>query len=160
MYTEIQGDLYLGSALGAFFWGVMFGLFVWPIPRSLYAGWIRVLSAERYGMRVPIDRPDGASSERFIGHFPRGLDLYLPGECGVAELHTSFVVDAEQNYSVRGLSQQPTRVKRFLESIDLSYAPSRPAPLETALAMEDRVYMGNGEQESVVEFLLLPKEEL
>ena len=160
MYTQIQGDLYLGAALGAFFWGISFGLFVWPIPKSLYAGWVRVLSAERYGLRVPIDRPDGASSERFIGHFPRGLDLYLPGECGVAELHTSFVVDADHNYSVRGLSQQPTRVKRFLESIDLSYAPSRPAPLETALSMEDRIYMGNGEQESVVEFLLLPKEEL
>jgi hypothetical protein len=160
MYDWFQGDLYLGSALGAFIWGITFGLFVWTIPRSLYAGWIRVLSAERYGLRVPIDRPDGVASERFVGHFPRGLDLYLPGECGVAELHTSFVVDTDQRYSVRGLSQQPTLVKRFLEAIDLSYAPSRPAPLETVLSMEDRIFMGNGEQESVVEFLMLPKEEL
>jgi len=160
MYDWFQGDLYLGSALGAFLWGTTFGLFVWTIPKNLYAGWIRVLSAERYGLRVPIDRPDGVPSERFVGHFPRGLDLYLPGECGVAELHTSFVVDADQRYSVRGLSQQPTLVKRFLEAIDLSYAATRPAPLETVLSMEDRVYMGNGEQESVLEFLMLPKEEL
>jgi hypothetical protein len=160
MYDWFQGDLYLGSALGAFVWGITFGLFVWTIPNNLYAGWIRVLSSERYGLRIPIDRPDGVPSERFVGHFPRGLDLYLPGECGVAELHTSFVVDEQQRYSVRGLSQQPTLVKRFLEAIDLSYAPSRPAPLETVLSMEDRIYMGNGQSESVVEFLMLPKEEL
>ena len=76
----------------------------------------------------------------------------------MAELHASFVVDDAQNYAVRGLSVQPTVVKRFLERIDLRYDPRRPAPLETDLKMEDRILIGPN-QETVVEFLMLPKEE-
>jgi hypothetical protein len=152
-------DLYLSAALGCFTWGLLHGLLVWPIPSSLYAGWVRVLSNNRYAWRVPVDHENGTPSERFIGHFPRGLDVYLPVEDGVAELHTSFVVDADHHYSVRGLSQQPTLVKRLLERIDLRYDPRRPAPLETPLHMEDRILMGPPGRVSEVEFLLLPKEE-
>jgi hypothetical protein len=68
------------------------------------------------------------------------------------------VVSSDQAYSVRGLSVQPTVVKRFLEKIDLRYDVRRPAPLETGLKMEDRVLMGPN-SETQLEFLLLPKEE-
>lgn len=157
-YEALQGDLYVAAAVGPFVWGLVHGLLVWPIPDDLYAGWVRVLSAERYGLRIPVPRVDGSPAERFLGHFPRGLDLYLPAEQGVAELHTSFVVDGAHRYAVRGLSVQTTLVKRFLERIDLRYDPRRPAPLETSLNSEDRILLGpNGESE--VEFLMLPKEE-
>lgn len=155
---RIAGDLYLASAFGAVVWGTFHGLLVWPIPDDLYVGWVRVLSSERYGLRIPVPHPDGSPSERFLGHFPRGLDLYLPVEQGVAELHTSFIVDADGHYAVRGLSVQPTEVKRFLERIDLRYDPRRPAPLETRLHMEDRIFLGENRQ-TVIEFIMLPKEE-
>jgi len=93
-----------------------------------------------------------------VGHFPRGLDLYLPADQAVAELHISFIVDGNSRYAVRGLSIQPTQVKRFLERVDLRYDPRRPAPLETELKMEDRILLGPG-GETVVEFIMLPKEE-
>ena len=44
------------------------------------------------------------------------------------------------------------------QRIDLRYDPRRPAPLETELSMEDRILVG-GDGQTVVEFLLLPKEE-
>jgi hypothetical protein len=157
-YSALAGDLYLGPALGAFTWGLMHGLLVWAIPDDMYAGWIRVLSPERYGLRIPVPHRDGTPSERFLGHFPRGLDLYLPAENGVAELHVSFVVNDRHQYAVRGLSVQPTVVKRFLARVDLHYDPHRPAPLETDLQMEDRVLIGVN-QATEVEFLMLPKEE-
>ena len=156
--SRIAGDLYLASALGPFVWGFFYGSLVWPIPDDLYVGWVRVLSAERYGQRIPVPHPDGSPSERFVGHFPRGLDLYLPAEQGVAELHVSFVVDERSRYAVRGLSVEPTLVRRFLERVDLRYDRRRPAPLETQLAMEDRVLIGP-KQDTVVEFIMLPKEE-
>lgn len=156
-YDAIEGDLYVSSAAAAFVFGAVHGLLVWAIPDDLYAGWIRVLSYERYGLRIPVPHTDGSPAERFVGHFPRGLDLYLPADRGVAELHASFV-KVEDRYTVRGLSIRPTIVKRWLERIDLRYDPRRPAPLETTLGSEDRVLMGdNGETE--VEFLMLPKEE-
>lgn len=158
-YDNIFGDLYMAAALASFLFGLVHGLLVWPIPSDLYTGWVRILSVERYGLRIPLDHVDGSHSERFIGHFPRGLDLYLPVENGVAELHTSFVVDRKRRYAVRGLSVKPTIVKRMLERIDLRYDPRRPAPLETELSMEDRIIMGEGEDVSEIEFLLLPKEE-
>jgi len=156
--NRIAGDLYLASAMGPLVWGFLYGLLVWPLPDDLYVGWVRVLSSERYGLRIPIPHPDGSPSERFLGHFPRGLDLYLPAEQGVAELHTSFIVDEHSRYAVRGLTVQPTEVKRFLERIDLRYDPRRPAPLETRLRMEDRIFLGEDRQ-TVVEFIMLPKEE-
>ena len=79
-------------------------------------------------------------------------------EQGVAELHLSVVVDERYRYAVRGLSVQPTLVRRFLERIDLRYDPMRPAPLETQLSMEDRVVLGEAGA-SELEFILLPKEE-
>jgi len=157
-YSVLAGNLYLGAALGAATWGLMHGLLVWAIPDDMYAGWVRVLSSERFGLRIPVPHHDGSPAERFVGHFPRGLDLYLPAEKGVAELHVSFVVDDSHHYAVRGLSVQPTMVKRFLARIDLHYDPTRPAPLETDLQMEDRVIIG-ADQETEVEFLMLPKEE-
>ncbi|MBW1878092.1 MAG: hypothetical protein JRI25_17630 [Deltaproteobacteria bacterium] len=153
------GDLYLAMGIGVFVWGLLHGALVWGIPNELYAGWVRVLSNYRHGYRIPIDKVEGGLSERFIGHFPRGLDLFLPVEQGVAELHTSFVVDDKHNYALRGLSQQPTGVKRFLERIDLRYDPTRPAPLEIELNSEDRIVMGDNANETEVEFILLPKEE-
>jgi hypothetical protein len=156
-YGSLQGDLYIASALAAATFGGVHGLLVWPIPEDLYAGWIRVLSYERYGLRIPVPHSDGSPAERFVGHFPRGLDLYLPAERGVAELHVSFVLTNDR-YTVRGLSVQPILVKRLLERIDLRYDPRRPAPLETALGMEDRILLGpDGETE--IEFLMLPREE-
>lgn len=156
---QILGNLYLASAAACFVWGLLHGLFVWEIPSDLYAGWVRVLSDNRFPLRVPIDHIEGGASERFLGHFPRGLDAYLPVDDGVAELHVSFVVDDEHHYAVRGLSQQPTMVLRLMESLDLRYDPRRPAPLETSLQMEDRIVMGAGATQTEVEFLLLPKEE-
>ncbi len=157
-YGEIAGDLYLSSGLAALTFGGLFGLLAWPIPDDMYAGWIRVLTAERYGLRIPVPHADGTPAERFVGHFPRGLDLYLPADRGVAELHTSFVINPLGRYAVRGLTIHPTIVTRPLERIDLRYDPRRPAPLETGLRMEDKVLMGES-GETMVEFLMLPKEE-
>ncbi|MBA2321880.1 MAG: hypothetical protein H0V89_12090 [Deltaproteobacteria bacterium] len=156
-YSDLAGNLYLGAALGAVAWGLLHGLLCWGVPDDLYAGWIRVLSHDRYGVRIPLDSQSG-TVERFVGHFPRGLDLYLPVERGVAELHASFLADEHQRYSVRGLSVSPTVTRRFLERIDLRYDPRRPAPFETELEMEDRVQLGE-KSEASVEFLLLPREE-
>ncbi|MBN2798494.1 MAG: hypothetical protein JXX28_05040 [Deltaproteobacteria bacterium] len=155
----ISQDLYLAPALGLVVWGFLHGALTWGIPPELYAGWIRVLSPFRYGHRIPVDRPDGTGAERFVGHFPRGLDMHMPAQNGVAELHASFVVDDTRHYTVRGLSVQPTTVKRLMEQVKIHYNPLSPAPLETALSMEDRVIMSDGANEVVLEFILLPKEE-
>lgn len=152
-------DMYLASALGFGTWGFTYGLLAWGVPADLYAGWIRVLSSHRYGHRIPIDTPEGGPVERVAGHYPRGLDLWVGAEHGMAELHASFVVDRDGGYAVRGLSQQPMRVKRSLEAIDLSYDPISPVPLETDLRMEDRIYIGPDGNHTIVEFILLPKEE-
>jgi len=152
-------NLYWGMAFGMMAWGAMFGLLVWGVPPELYAGWIRVITAPRGAHRIPIDSAEGKASERFLGSFSRGMDLHMPAEKGVAELHVSFVTDGKQNYSVRGLSQYPLLVKRPLERVDLRYDPRRPAPLETDLQPEDRIILGTGAQSTTVEFLLLPKEE-
>lgn len=153
------GDLYLASGFAAFGWGTTHGLLVWGIPRSLYAGWIRVLSEHRFAHRIPVDKPDGSGAERFIGHFPRGMDVFLPADHGVAELHISALVDGEQTYRVRGLSQYPTLLRRPLVRIDLRYDPSRPAPLETELHSGDVLRLSDGTGVTEVEFVLLPREE-
>ncbi len=160
--SNFQGltDLYLSGAALGLVWGFLFGFITWPIPDELYAGWIRVLSAGRFGRRIPVDHPEGGAKERFVGHFPRGLDLFLPVEQGVAEMHVSVAVDGKGRYSARGLSLAPTRVKRFLERVDLRYDPRRPAPLETALSSGDRIVLGEGAQQAELEFIMLPKEEM
>ena len=169
-------DLFFASGAAALCWGGAFGLLAWGIPTSLYAGWLRVLSTSRYGRRIPIDAPisagtpaasaDGESApaashgtERFVGHFPRGLDLWLDAGEGVQEIHLSIAVDANQRYSARGLSQYPVRVKRFLESVDLRYDPRRAAPLETRLQSGDRITLGDGQNSCELEFVMLPREE-
>jgi hypothetical protein len=158
-FLGMPPDMYIAGAWGIFLWGLAHGLLVWGIPRDLYAAWVRVLSPHRFGHRIPIDRLDGKASERFLGHYPRGLDMYLPADKGVAELHVSFVSDGEQNYALRGLSQVHLQVKRPLEAIDLRYDPRRPAPLEAELEPEDRIFLGSGAAQTELEFVLLPKEE-
>ena len=152
-------DLYFASAGAAFVWGGLFGALAWGVPDGLYAGWVRVLSGSRFNERVPVDALGGGARERFVGHFPRGLDLWLPAEEGIQELHVSVAVDAEQRYAARGLSLHPTIVKRPLERIDVRYDPRRPAPLETRLRSGDRILVGDGNQQVELEFLLLPREE-
>lgn len=152
-------DLYLAGAGGALVFGGTFGLLAWGVPDNLYAGWVRVVSETRHGRRIPVDGKDGGARERYVGHFPRGLDLFLPAEEGVMELHVSFLVDRNQRYRMRGLTLQPTLVRRFLERIDLRYDARRPAPLETKLSSGDRVVLGPPNNPTVVEFLMLPREE-
>ena len=156
---NLFSDLYVAGAALGLVWGFCYGLFTWPIPDELYAGWVRVKTANRFGRRIPIDALDGSPKERFVGHFPRGLDLFLPAEDGVQEMHVSFAVGKGQRYKVRGLSLAPTTVFRFLERIDLRYDPRRSAPLETELSSGDRVVIGDGAQKAEVEFLMLPREE-
>ena len=78
---------------------------------------------------------------------------------GVLELHVSVMVNAKQEYRARGLTLAPTTVRRFLERVDLRYDPKRPAPLETELSSGDRILCGPPDNPSVLEFLMLPKEE-
>jgi hypothetical protein len=155
----VRGDLYLASAGAAASFGAVFGLGAWGIPDRLYAGWLRVVTDHRHGRRIPIDGEPEKSRERFVGYYPRGLDLYLPEADGVRELHISVLVNPKQEYRVRGLTLEPTQVQRFLERIDLRYDPRRSAPLETRLQSGDRIRMGKGKDTSVVEFLMLPREE-
>lgn len=157
---SIFGDLYLSSGLSALAMGLTFGLLGWGIPDELYAGWLRVLSPTRFGYRIPVDAMDRSPKERFVGHFPRGLDMWLPVDDGVLELHLSVYVDAKQRYRARGLTLKSTVVRRFLERIDIRYDPRRPAPLETRLSSGDRVTLGDEKVASTtVEFLMLPREE-
>lgn len=159
MNQALHRDLYLGGAAMGVAWGFVFGLLAWPIPDSLYAGWVRVLVGGRHGRRIPVDAKDGSARERFVGHFPRGLDLFMPLDEGVLELHVSVTVDGQQRYRARGLTLQPTLVRRFLEKVDLRYDPRRPAPLETKLSSGDRLLLGQGDQSSELEFIMLPREE-
>lgn len=152
-------DLYYASAYGAMALGLAFGLLAWGIPDALYAGWLRVVTDTRHARRIPVDGLDARGRERFIGHFPVGLDLFLPSEEGVAELHVSVMVNARQRYRARGLTLAPTVVRRFLERVDLRYDPKRSAPLETELSSGDRILCGPPENPTIVEFLMLPKEE-
>ena len=160
-YTEIirGNDLFLASGLMSLTWGGVYGLLAWGIPDRLYAGWVRILSPTRFARRIPIDAPDGTPKERFIGRWVRGLDLWVPHQEGAQELHISVAVDSKQRYAARGLSLYPTRILRFLEKIDLRYDPRRPAPLKTRLYSGDRIEIGDGESQCVVEFIMLPREE-
>jgi hypothetical protein len=154
-----QQDLFYAGALGALAFGLVFGLFTWGVTDDLYAGWLRVLTTTRHGRRIPLDATDGTPRERFVGHFPRGLDLFLPAEDNVLEMHISVLVNKKQEYRARGLTLAPTVVRRFLERIDLRYDPARPAPLETKLSSGDRISMGPADNPTVVEFIMLPREE-
>ena len=136
--------------------GFFFGLGSWTIPTSLYAGWIRVLSNYRFGHRVPIDGGDGLAKERFIGHYPNGLDLFLPVDQGVQELHISVFLNDQGEYILRGLGQERIQVKRSLEWVQLHYDPKLPAPYESNLSSGDRIQIGT---DAEIEFVILPREE-
>lgn len=155
----VDTDLYRAGAVLGLSFGFAYGFMAWGIPDRYYAGWVRVLRGGRYGRRIPVDAPDGKPRERFVGHFPRGLDMFLPVEEQVLELHVSVAVDDKQNYKLRGLTLAPTLVRRFLEKLDLRYDPRRPAPLETKLSSGDRVLLGQGAQHAEIEFIMLPREE-
>ncbi|MED5371443.1 MAG: hypothetical protein VX899_10545 [Myxococcota bacterium] len=162
--NSVLHDLYLAGAFGAMAMGGTFGLLAWGIPESFYAGWLRVLTPFRFGHRIPVDALSGGAKERFIGSYPRGLDLrlgpYVDANVGaVRKLHVSVVYDGKEAYRLRGLSQSPSRLRRLLESLDLRYDPRRPAPLETRLHSGDLIELGEGQEGAVVEFILLPKEE-
>ena len=153
---DLGYHLFWAGAASSFVFGLLFGMCAWAIPDGLYAGWLRVLSRNRFGHRVPIDAKKDEARERFVGHYPNGLDLFLPEEDGVMELHLSVFVDNEQTYIVRGLSQGKSRLRRFLEWVKLHYDPRRPAPFEGELRSGDRIQFGNSAE---VEFLMLPREE-
>ena len=74
-------------------------------------------------------------------------------------MSTARAVDRRQRYWLRGLSLQPTLLRRFLERIDLRYDRTRPAPLETRLTSGDRIEIGDGARNAEIEFLMLPREE-
>lgn len=155
----VSDDLYLASAVGSCTLGFCFGLFAWGVPDELYAGWLRIVTETRHGRRIPIDTHGEHVRERFVGHFPRGLDLFLPATEGVMELHTSVLVTKDRVYKARGLTLQPTAVRRFLERLDLRYDSRRPVPLETKLASGDRIVLGPPGNQTVLEFIMLPREE-
>jgi hypothetical protein len=145
------GDRFLASALGAWLLGVTLGALLLSIPESFFVGWMRVRRGARPGWRVFLDPDDPARSERFIGHFTRGMDVHMPPTDGSAELHVSFVAKDDGDWTVRGLSQQRVGLARPLERIELAYDPSLPAPLETPLRNGDVVRIGElGEVEFVV----------
>jgi len=87
------------------------------------------------------------------------MDLFMPADDGVLELHVSVAVDVEQRYWLRGLSLHPTLLRRFLERVDLHYDSTRPAPLETRLLSGDRIEIGDGQRSAELEFIMLPREE-
>jgi len=155
----IGKDLFLASALGATAFGFTFGLFTWGVPEELYTGWLRVLTVTRHARRIPVNASDGQPRERFVGHFPRGLDLFLPATDAVMELHVSVLLNRRGEFRARGLTLQPTTVRRFLERVDLSYDRTRAAPLDTRLSSGDRLVLGPKGRETVVEFIMLPREE-
>lgn len=145
------GDRFVASAVGAWLLGGTVGALLFVVPESHFVGWMRVRRGNRPGWRVHLDPADPARSERFIGHFTRGMDVHMPPTDGSAELHVSFVAKEEGNWSVRGLSQQRVGVARPLERIELAYDPSLPAPLETPLRNGDIVRISElGEVEFVV----------
>ena len=149
-------DLYYASVVGPLVWAFLYNSLAWPFPDQIYAGWIRVLSGPRAGHRIPVGEGDQVI-ERIIGHYPRGLDLHLGANDGVAELHASVLRRADGSFAVRGLSQSPLLLKRMLERIDLRYDVRRPAPLESDLQMEDRLVLEHKQGTTSLEFLLLPR---
>ena len=92
----------------------------------------------------------------FIRRIARGEPIVVYGREKVLDF--TYVEDCTAGL-LRGIDALAAgRLKR--ETINLAYDPRRPAPLETGLKMGDRILMGEGQQYSEVEFILLPKEEL
>ena len=87
------------------------------------------------------------------------MSLWLPAEEGVREMHLSVAVDDKKAYAARGLSLYPTQVKRSLEKVDIRYDATRPLPMETPLSSGDVLVVGDGQQQTVLEFVMLPRKE-
>ena len=87
------------------------------------------------------------------------MNLWLPAEEGVREMHLSVAVDEQKAYSARGLSLYPTQVTRSLEKVDIRYDATRPLPLETPLRSGDVLVVGDGQKQTVLEFVMLPHKE-
>ena len=154
---QFSNDLYLAGAISFASFGFLFGIAARGIPEELYAGWIRVLTGARFSQRIPIDAIDQKNKERFLGHYPNGLDLFLPANEGVLELHASIVHSSSTNqYILRGLSLQHTKMKRMFEWARVDYDPKSPVPREVELKNEDRIELG---EQAEIEFLILPREE-
>lgn len=150
-----QGDLFLAAVLGSSVMGAVVGGLAWGIPDRTFQGWVHVLVGARPGWRIPVDAAQVTLSERFVGHFPAGMDLHLPPGDGVDELHLSVIARGEGSWAARGLSRDKVRVMRPLAWVDLSYDPELPAPLETPLHAGDRVALG---PEAVVELVVMARE--
>jgi len=153
-------DPFVASGLAAVAWGLVTGLLAWVVPSSLYSGWVRVLSGSRFGWRVRVDGEKESSSELVVGHYPLGLDMWLPANEGVRELHLSVALTDKGRYVGRGMSLYPTVVSRFLERVDLRYDPEKPVPLETPLSSGDTITLSDGQTGTHLEFVMLPKREL
>ena len=159
-YWISQHYYWSGLMMFALF-GFAWGLGLWTVPDELYTGWIRVLSRDRFGHRVPVDADKSVFKERFVGSYVNGLDLHLPyttssGSEGVQQLHISVLRDPQNQYYVRGLAQEHTKMQRFLEWALLSYNPSSPVPKEIRLSNGDRLELG---PQTEVEFVVIPREE-
>lgn len=153
--SHAADDLFLAGAAGAWVIGAVCGGLTWGPAARLYVGWLAVRVGARPGWRVPLDASQIALSERFVGHFPAGMDLYLPPEDGVAELHLSALATGDGTWGARGLTQQPVTLMRTLERVDLTFDPTLPAPLETPIRDGDRIRLGDHAE---VEFLVLSRE--
>jgi hypothetical protein len=150
-----RGGHFFAAGAGCWTLGAVLGGVGWAVPDRLYRGWVRVLRGARPGWRIPVDHAVPVLRERFMGHFPVGMDLHLPDHDGVAELHVSVVAKKAGSWAARGLSRKTVRVRRPLEWMDLTYDPRLPAPLEAPLATGDRIQAGDGAE---VEFIVLPRE--
>jgi hypothetical protein len=150
-----RGGHFFASAAGCWTVGVVLGALVWAVPDRLYRGWVRVLVGSRPGWRVPVDHAQAGLRERFVGHFPVGMDLHLPDSDGVAELHVSVVARAPGRWASRGLTRAGVKVRRPLEWMELTYDPTLPAPLEAPLLTGDRIELGPSAE---LEFVVLPRE--
>lgn len=146
----VLGDRGLATLIGCWLLAVVPPLLVSGVPARAYRGWIRVLRGERAGWRVPLEPGDLVLSQRFVGSFPTGMDVHLPGDEGVAPLHAAVLASPDGAFTVRGISAESVRVVRFAEWVDLAADPTLPAPLETALRDGDRIRLGPTDEVELV----------
>jgi hypothetical protein len=149
------GDRFVASAAACWVLGAAAGGFMWAVPDRAYRGWLRVLVGSRPGWRIPLDVKERLRTERFVGHFPVGMDLHLPDTDGVAELHVSVLAKGHGDWAVRGLTRRTVRVERMLERLMLAYDRREPAPYEAPLHDGDRVVVADVTE---LEFVVLPAE--
>ena len=148
-------DLHLAGAFGAALLGAGVGGLTYGLPETAWRPWVLVRVGARPGWRVPLDPFDTALQERFVGSFPSGMDVHLPAVDGVDALHVSVLARPGHAYAVRGLSQRPVLLRRFMERVDLGWDPELPAPFEAPLRHEDVLEIGDVVD---VELLVLPRD--